>query len=968
MWLHFVCGIGMLPVGMSGFSLMFEKLQRAERFHAFVLFIIGVLGAHWFWAEVARPRPVNARLVLDMTVPTSDKPAWTGLLYVNSWKEKPLEFLVKPGTRSQYEFPINSSTITFLRLDPAQVQGIEVAIHSLTLESRGKLVHRFTPEELAQWPRHVQDGGRLEKDAFYLSSVKTVNHMAVWSAPIEIPDAEGSRAWWTPIPREWPFRLLLVLVFGLVVAILLGGGSQPGRTHLILCTATLMGVLVGISVVSTWFRGSPFPPSLAVGLATYAGYRKTADTLMLLPLIIIPVAVALAAWKIRQHWQTIIRGAETLYRKILPVLSGDVGHALVLGPISAAVLVSSVWGAAYQAEVLAQRAYSGAWDSGNYVLWSYLSQHGFAPYRDFWFPYGGQIFRYMAFPVDFLFARLFGATVLLLALSSFYLITNRSLARTVAIFALWFGLYTQNVFPVTRYAVFVPIILSYIAISHAPRRIGPAHYVFWAAFALGLVDDLMTIAYTGICITLVLCLEATQDRAAFFHDPLRRLRRDFLVPLCLVFSLSVILAWNGQLGGLVNFLSWDVGGMTAYAATPAFVKEWLRMDPVDRGFFLWAGPLLLGMGLYLYLTASREHRKVPTAILTLGACSLILFYKPLVHQDPAFGWLSVPTAGCLFLFLGRGETLNRAQRLFLFVAGGLLLGSFWSSGVLADIGVRTFPGTITLKKDIKALWRSSEQRARDLQATWDAKNFKQQSELLAVLEAIQPRLTKANATSLFALSDEQPLYVMARQKPPYYATLYDGSPLHAQQKTVRWIEENRPPVVVYNVTKTHVFGVPAPVRAPLIFQEVILNYVSDLRVGNYAILRPRKPGEAVDLAFWQEVLGPASLGHLPQYSSVERFKPCADASGRACAEFLAVTLRTPVQAPGEMRIPVIVGDRRFEINFATEPEQKVYAVYLDRVWFWGPLRRAGLAPALAGTVTEANVEIVRRAPEAGILW
>src|SRR5204863_378526 len=111
------------------------------------------------------------------------------------------------------------------------------------------------------------------------------------------------------------------------------------------------------------------------------------------------------------------------------------------------------------------------WDTGNGLLWTYLFQSGWLPYRDFWYPYGGIIWSSSVFPWNFILANGYCALVLITSLLSFYLITDRSLARALAIFAIWFGLAVADVFPIIRYAIVVPFIFSYLCASHERGRV-----------------------------------------------------------------------------------------------------------------------------------------------------------------------------------------------------------------------------------------------------------------------------------------------------------------------------------------------------------------------------------------------------------------------------------------------------------------------------------------------------------------
>ena len=939
-----------------------KTLFRSKPTLALALMLGGALVSAFLCSEDAKP-PMVAHLVLDMTVPPFNREPWAVTLYVNSDRNAPLQAVVKPGVRSKYDFPVSASEITFLRIDPVQVAGVEVAIHSLTIESKGAVLRTFGPQELVKWGRNLAEGGRADDRAFYLRGDRGINHIASTFPGISISGASLVPHWRTLIPDGWPDRLLLILAIAVVATIVLAIPRKSDPFQLLLLAATALLVVIGTSLVRL-LPGRPFGTASAVGGPNYTGYPKTIDTLIPLALVAASVVGAVSAWAARTHWAAIHLWLAVVSRRLKSAFSEGRGRLMLLAMVCLFMPLYYTWGAEFFLKVLLPQQVPAGWDNSNGFLWRYLVEHGAMPYRDFWFPYGGHMIRYLQFPWGFIAGRLFEALVLILSLLSFYLVTDKSLSRTLAIFGLWFGLAHLGVFPAGRYAVMVPIVLSYICVSYEKRRIGWPRILFWAAIAASLLDDLLILLYSGFPILVLLCLEAVRDRSLFFQGLRDRLLRDFLVPAVVVSGFVLALAWNGQLSGLLEFYR-NAGAMATYAANPVSVRPWLGMNPIDRGFFMWAGVVLLGFGIYLYLTDPPERRKINLVILLLGISSLVLFNKQMVHADPAFGWMSVPTAGCLFLLFARGDALNRAQRLSLFFVAGLFLGVFWSSGIPQEIPWRVSPSI--LKGNLVALSRSREARVHDLEETWDLKRFKEHPALLAVLDAIKPRLAPGKEDSLFALSDEQILYIMARQNPPYYCSLYDGSPLEAQKKVVDWLQRKRPSVVVFDTAKQDVFGVPAIVRAPLTYEKVILNYVLDTRIGSYAILRPRKPGEPVDVAFWQAVVGVVDLGHLPRYSSIGRFAPCPSSSSD-CAEFLLVQPKAPLESPADISIPVTAARHRFEIKFRMVSEQKQYAISLDRLWFWGGLRRAGLSPALAGSDPGLTLEIVRRAQRDDILY
>lgn len=932
----------------------------------YALFLGGALASAYLWSEAAKSPVIKTHIILDMTVPMVNERPWAVSLFVNTLEKEPASVTAKPGVRARYDFPIDVPKISFLRLDPVNVLGVEVAIHSLVIEHQGTVLRSFGPDELAKWGRNLPLGARLSNGSFYLAGVGTdVNHIVGTFPAVAIPASPfWEMNWRAMIPAGWSGRLLMILVFAIVLLIVLNTLTEFNPAQLLLLFTSALTVVVGTYLVHL-LPGRPFETSIAVGRSSYVGYPKTLDVLMMLPLLAASVIGAVIASVFTSRALFVRNWLGTAYRKPRALFSNTATHAAILSLVVAAIPIYYLWGAEYFYKFSRREDLPPiGWDSGNLMLWQYLVQHGSLPYKDFWYPYGGQIFGYLSFPLGTIYARLVGTTIFVLSLFSFYLVTNRSLLRTLAIFGLWLGMFHHGVFIVGRYAVAVPIIASYVCVSYETRRIGWSRVLFWMAVAASFFDDVLMLVYSGIPIFFLLCLEGVRDRRQFFRQLPMRVLRDFLVPALMLSGFLVWMAWHGQLHGLLDFYR-DLSALTAYAANPVSLTPWLTMEPIDRGFFMWSGVVLLGFGIFLYLTDSAERHKVSLLILLLGLCDLILFYKQLVHADSTFGWLSIPAAGCLFFLFGRGDALNRVQQLSLWAVAGLFMGVFWRSDALTEFSKRV--SLSIMKGNLEALSIGSQERARVLEQSWDLKRFKQQGDLLTILEAVKPRLEPGNLSSLFTLTDAQLLYVMARQNPPYYFSLYDGSSLEGQKKVVGWLGQKRPKVVFVDTNIRDVYGVPAIVRDPLTYQHVILNYVLDTRVGHYAILRPRKPEESIDFEFWQGIAGTVDLGHLPRYSNIGRFKPCTSTL-QGCSEFLLVKPKVPVLVPTPANFTIIANGNRFSLHFTLVPEQQEYAVFLDHLWFWGGLRQAGLSPAFAELDPRLDVEVVRRARRTDILY
>jgi len=640
-------------------------------------------------------------------------------------------------------------------------------------------------------------------------------------------------------------------------------------------------------------------------------------------------------------------------------------HVWTLFLVSLFVVVYYLWGAKYYATVIPRQEFPTGWDNGNVLLWQYLFQTGSLPYRDFWYPYGGLILVSVPFPWGFIFNAAYSALVLILSLLSFYLITNRHLGRGLAIFAIWFGLAHQNMFPVIRYTIMVPFLVSYVCAASEKKRLGLAHVVFWISAAASILGDMVTAVYGGLLMVLVFALDAIQNWPAFKLDIAGRMKREIAVPALFVALYLLVLALNGQIPGFVRFYM-ALGGVAQYAGSAAPIDDYFQWKPFNNGFFIWGAVILLAWGIFFYLTDFREKRKVSLAILLLGISNVMLIYKQLVHTNTAYFFgISTTVAGVLLVVLGRPERIKTGQYIAAFFFSGILFGSFQSNDGAASLWSR-FSRPVDLVNDFKSLISPPIAYADYASVQWDLKNFRQYSTLMQVLDGILPRMSVSNPSDLFVLTEEPALYIMAKKRPPFYQNLYDGSLLQAQQNTVQWLEKNRPSVVVFNTRNLDVFGVPGIVRAPLVYEQVILNYVPDVIVGDYAVLRPRKPEEAVDVKFWRQSLASIELRALPRLTSMPKFEECVGTA--PCVDFLEIRLKAPVTSTTPALVPIVVGENMFEIHFVMIPEQQRYVIYLDRLWFWGGLRHAGMSPAVGAMDSTMDWSIVHRAKRDDILY
>lgn len=98
---------------------------------------------------------------------------------------------------------------------------------------------------------------------------------------------------------------------------------------------------------------------------------------------------------------------------------------------------------------------------------------------------------------------------------------------------------------------------------------------------------------------------------------------------------------------------------------------------------------------------------------------------------------------------------------------------------------------------------------------------------------------------IFDYLSDPVFYVLFNQKPPYYFTIFEGTPLYAQESNIKYIEENKVKYIIYNVDALRIRdGVPDYVRSKVLFKYVLNNFRVLDKVENFIIFKKVK-GENV---------------------------------------------------------------------------------------------------------------------------
>jgi len=93
-------------------------------------------------------------------------------------------------------------------------------------------------------------------------------------------------------------------------------------------------------------------------------------------------------------------------------------------------------------------------------------------------------------------------------------------------------------------------------------------------------------------------------------------------------------------------------------------------------------------------------------------------------------------------------------------------------------------------------------------------------------------------TKIFDYLSDPAFYILFNQKPPYYFTIFEATPLYAQKSNVKYIEENKVKYVIYNEDIVRLQdGVPTQIRNKFLFSYVLKNFEILSKVDNFIIYK-----------------------------------------------------------------------------------------------------------------------------------
>jgi hypothetical protein len=862
-------------------------------------------------------------------------------LYVNRFDQEPKRLPIVAGQRHTYLFSGLDADINKMRLDPTNIRGSTVTIYGVTVADAKGILRQITPNEIVSWYPEGLKPTALTSDLIRFEATGNDNWLLTGTV---IPLRQSMPNWFAGLARTGTTTESLVpfleFSFLLMCSVAMIGRQRPADLPLALAVAaTVVSVVPWLSLHADKLSSIRH----SVGRAGFLGQGIHGNFVASL----VALAGTAAMTGLSSYWfrgRRLLAAPKQSSPHVVLTLCGLAAVSFLVFPDISAALNTIING-----------VFLPNWDGNNILTWAWLTFRGFQPLRDFWYPYGGMYLFDLPAPWSLVTRLIYTLWIYGALFVVTYRLSCRFMSTLIFVSILFIGDRLGIFWGFSRYSLGLIVVLSYVSVTH-----GQGRTLFWFSTLFTVVFEPLQLAYAAPAIAVKLGLDFWQAGASNARMFAARILHEFSVPAVVAVVILGLLIAAGEGQGLDDFLL-GLGDASIFSAMPTNLVDAARA-PFTIGFLVLAAPLvLLAIGLFDRIVVGHPERLSDTMIV-VGLFGFGLLQKHLVRP---IDWqlFFIPCVGFgFYLILPRARRSLAEMGMLGFVLGALVVVCIQTTAVATFRDI-VLNGPSRIGNGLLVFAFPNGQFARANERWYAQDKFDAFGDEKAVLAAVA-RANEGRLPQIFVLGDSPVVYILAEQAPPYHVSDYVATPVYEQRKVLNFLNRQQPPIVVWDPNPKTFDDFQRIVRNPFIYNAVIANYVPDLRVGRFDVLRRKTSADPIALDFWRERLGfVVDYGHFARASTFPSLAPCSDASS-ACQEFLVVTKREP-NKDGRLVVGVEVGGRQFEIWMNTVAGERDLYVSLDRLWFWAVMKNAGLIPTIVRDASTAGIDFSLRRAIAG---
>jgi len=463
---------------------------------------------------------------------------------------------------------------------------------------------------------------------------------------------------------------------------------------------------------------------------------------------------------------------------------------------------------------------ANTFDSLNLIVWEYAAKIGLLPYKDLFYPYGFLSYFRFANSMNSFFVFLLSPILIIIFLFIFKKIYSNTFYAYISLVALFLFVYFITGFETfDRYGVLTGLVGVFCCYLYTYKIKIPKIIIFIFGITIGLLTLLIidqSIYSMGLFIALLFTHFLLQYKRKNTKESVKRFGTS-LITLLIAFGIGFlpffIFLWKtNSLLRFIQFFSY-LSDISLFAKTP-FIHSLFSTDNI---FLLLIGVMAIG---YISYTCINNRDR-----LTVNHYYLIgLMYVFLLLEQKSV----IRSIASEITFIGVLLFISLFYEFFLFLKkhkiNTVSLYLYYLNFVIAFIFIIGFTSYST---NPFYYWTNS--------SDCNQENMQKQLSQDQTYSLIRKYISSGN---IFSYPGTPLFYMLFHQQPPYYLTIYEGSPRYAQKKMIQYIQDQHIMWVIYDDVDTSIQdGVPDTIRAADLDQFILNNFSLQKNIGRFLILK-----------------------------------------------------------------------------------------------------------------------------------
>jgi hypothetical protein len=468
------------------------------------------------------------------------------------------------------------------------------------------------------------------------------------------------------------------------------------------------------------------------------------------------------------------------------------------------------------------------------LLWEYTAKIGMLPFRDIFYPYG-LLSYYQTQNIFFVVGYLLIAPLLffIIFLAFKRLFANYFYAFIAISFFYFFIISITGFETFTRYGILIAFAIA-LAIYYVSSKIHSKKWLTILGLSAGLLFSF--IVDVGFYAPVLFVLFSLSNSLIKYehNNPANQAAKVlkeilyFIIGFCVglipfIFYLSVTRSFFPFFSYLKN-----LHDIALYAKTP-FIHS---VSSIDNLFVLIL--LLMGISYLSFIFIWKKQRATFNNFFQLGVVFtlILLEQKSIIRSiDTQLTFIGFLLFLTLFADLKHYFEKCKFHQVAIFLYFIAIL-----SIILFSLGLRplsTFSDNYpSIKKNVLALNNFTNQVCITNNVQYLLTKDKRYMQIEKKIRSILQFNGK-----IFVFPGDPLFYILFNQRPPFYPSIYEATPVYAQKEFIAYIKENKIQIIIYNTNiKSIQDGVPDILRGRVVYQFIRANYHVVDSQGGFLIL------------------------------------------------------------------------------------------------------------------------------------